>query len=84
MQAEILSQGVSSTVTDTGTEKRHEGGERPKFGPQPNFNDPEFDFDMELSRLPFPVNMGEVNMSELQQKRIPRAHLRQSERVFIV
>ena len=24
---------------------------------------------MELSRLPFPVNMGEVNMSELQQKR---------------
>ena len=41
----------------------------PKFGPRPNFKDPDFDFDMELSRLPFPVNMGEVNMSELQQKR---------------
>ena len=70
VQAEILSQGVSSTVTDTGTEKRHEGGKWPKFGPRPNFNDPEFNFDMELRRLPFPVNMGEVNMSELQQKRL--------------
>ena len=69
VQAEILSQGVSSTVTDTGTENQHEGGERPKFGPRPNFNDPEFDFNYELSQLPFPVNMGEVNMSELQQKR---------------
>ena len=68
VQAEILSQGVSGTVTDTGTQNRHEGGERPKFGPRPNFNDPEFDFNKELSRLPFPVNMGEVNMSELQQK----------------
>ena len=67
VQAEILSQVVSVTVTDTGTENRHEGGERPKFGPRPNFNDPEFDFNYELSRLPFPVNMGEVNMSELQQ-----------------
>ena len=50
VQAEILSQGVSSMVTDTGTEKRHEGGERPKFGPRLNFDDPEFDFNMKLSR----------------------------------
>ena len=28
-----------------------------------------FDFEQELSQLPFPVNMGEVNMNELQQKR---------------
>ena len=69
VQAEILSQGVSGTVSDTGTQNRHKGGERPKFGPQPNFNNPEFDFKQELNRLPFPVNMGEVNMSELQQKR---------------
>ena len=67
-KAEILSQGVSGMVSDTGTQNRHEGDERPKFGPRPNFNNPEFDFKQELSRLPFPVNMGEVNMSELQQK----------------
>ena len=29
----------------------------------------DFDFKQELSQLPFPVNMGEVNMNELQQKR---------------
>ena len=33
VQAEILSQGVSSTVPDTATQNRHEEGERPKFGP---------------------------------------------------
>ena len=69
VQAEILSQGVNGTVTDTETQNRHEGGERPQFGPQPNFDDPEYDFNKELSRLPFPVNMGEVNMNESQQKR---------------
>ena len=68
VQAEILSQGVSGTVSDTATQNRHKGGERPKFVPQPNFNDPEFDFKQELSQLPFPVNMGEVNMNELQKK----------------
>ena len=68
VQAEILSQGVNSMVSDTATLNQHEGGERPKSGPQPNFNDPDFDFKQELSRLPFPVNMGEINMNELQQK----------------
>ena len=66
VQAEILSQGVSNMEPDT--TNQHEEGKRPKFGPRPNFNDPDFDFQQELSRLPFPVNMGEVNMNELQQK----------------
>ena len=67
VQAEILSQGVSSTEPDK-TTKQPEGSKRPKFGPQPDFTDPEFDFRKELSRLPFPVNMGEINMNKSQQK----------------
>ena len=51
VQAEILSQGVSNTEPDT--TNQHEEGKRPKFGPRLNFNDPDFDFQQELSRLPF-------------------------------
>ena len=46
-----------------------EGSEKSKFGPQPNFNDPNFDFCKELKRLPFPLNLGEVEMSTEQQVR---------------
>ena len=66
VQTEILSQGVSNT--EPGTTNQPEEGKRPKFGLDPNFNDPDFDFKKELSQLPFLVNMGEVNMNELKQK----------------
>ena len=66
VQTEILTQGVRNAGPDT--TNQHEEGKRPQFGPWPNFNDPDFDFEKELSQLPFPVNMGEVNMNELQQK----------------
>ena len=56
VQTEILTQGVSNAEPDT--TNQHEEGRRPEFGPRPNFQDPEFDFKKELSRLPFPVNMG--------------------------
>ena len=46
-----------------------EGGKKSEFGPQPNFNDPNFDFHKELKRLPFPLNLGEVEMSRAQQVR---------------
>ena len=46
-----------------------EQGERPKFGPRPKFNSKDFDFKQELARLPFPVNIGEVELSVSQQKR---------------
>ena len=45
------------------------GGKKSKFGPQPNFNDPNFDFSKELERLRFPLNLGEVDMSRAQQVR---------------
>ena len=45
------------------TSNSKEQSERSKFGPQPKFNSPDFDFQKELQRLPFPVNLGEVEMS---------------------
>ena len=44
-------------------------GEKPKFGSQPKFSSPEFDFQKELDRLPFPLNLGKVEMSKEQQVR---------------
>ena len=51
---------------------RTNGGEqkeRPKFGPRPKFNSKDYDFKKELARLPFPLNIGEVELSPSQQKR---------------
>ena len=66
--------GSDSTKTETGnttldkTEKE-EQGKRPKFGPRPKFNNPNFDFKKELSQLPFPFIIGEMDMSKAQQQR---------------
>ena len=69
VQAEISAISANTAEPDNNPEKttNSEGGERLKFGPRPNFNR-NFDFDMELCRLPFPVNMGKVEMTELQEK----------------
>ena len=67
VQAEILSTSVmnnTETSTMNKTNKK-ELGERSKFGPQLKFNSPNFDFKKELGQLPFPINIGEVNMSKL-------------------
>ena len=71
VQAEIMV--VSVTTAEPGKKKLEmtttpEGGKRQKFGSRPDFNR-KFDFKKELSWLPFPVNMGEVEMTESQQKR---------------
>ena len=39
-------------------------GEKPKFGSRPNYGSPGFDFQKELDRLPFPLNLGKVEMSK--------------------
>ena len=68
VQTEIAA--VSVTKAEPGIpEKTNEGGERLKFGYRPDFNNLNFDFEKELSWLPFPVNIGEVEMTESQQKR---------------
>ena len=68
VQAEIAALSVTTAEPGKKLETTPEGGKRPKFGSQPNFNW-KFDFKKELSQLPFPINMGEVKMTELQQKR---------------
>ena len=67
VQADIAAVSVATAEPDKKLEMTHEGGERLKFRSRPNFNR-KFDFKKELSRLPFPVNMGEVEMTESQQK----------------
>ena len=62
IQAEIFSSSVTNSG-DTNKSKSKEQGKRSKFGPRPKFNSPEFDFQKELDRLPFPINIGEVEMS---------------------
>ena len=48
---------------------KQNSGEKPKFGSQPNYSSPVFDFDKELGRLPFLLNLGKVEMSKEQQVR---------------
>ena len=66
VQAEIMSASVTDSSGDIKPDKS-EQGKRSKFGPQPKFKNPDFDFKEELDRLPFPVNIGEVDMSKVQQ-----------------
>ena len=66
VQEEILSQYVSQASNEDSKDQSgtKEGGEKSKFGPQPNFDGPNFDFHKELERLPFPLYLGEVEMSK--------------------
>ena len=69
VQEDVFTHNVMSTenpdvVRDMGT-----SGEKPKFGSRPDFSSPNFDFEKELGRLPFPLNLGKVEMSESQQIR---------------
>ena len=71
VQADVLSVSVTETESKAGESvmtKGGEQGERPKFGPRPKFDSKAFDFKQELVRLPFPVNIGEVELSLSQQK----------------
>ena len=66
VQEEILTSAVNNSQT---SDKSKETSERLKFGPQPHFNNPNFDFAKELEWLLFPVNLGEVEMTRAQQIR---------------
>ena len=71
VQADVLSVSVTKTemkAREMDMTKGGEQGERPKFGPRPKFNSKDFDFKQELAQLPFPVNIGEVELLPLQQK----------------
>ena len=71
VQADVLSVNATWTEKEAGEmemTKGEEQGERPKFGPRPKFNSKNFDFKKELAWLPFPVNIGEVELLPSQQK----------------
>ena len=69
VQEEILSSAINNSNSSQSDSNSKEQGERSKFGPQPKFNSPDFNFQVELKRLPFPINLGEVKMSKAQQVR---------------
>ena len=71
VQEEIFSQSISQESGEDSQDQSHtkKGGKKSEFGPQPNFNDPNFNFSKELERLPFLLNLGEVDMSRAQQVR---------------
>ena len=72
LQEELINTAAESTEGDNtqeGGSKQHEGEERPKFGPVPDTNSPNFDFREELEKLPFKLNIGEAPLTLEQQKR---------------
>ena len=73
VQEEVFANAVVSSQDSKGSETADEkgtSGEKPKkFGPHPDFNSPDYDFDKELAKLPFPLNLGKVDLSKNQQAR---------------
>ena len=71
VQEDIIT--ASTSVTTTGEQDMvksiKDSGKKPKVGSRPQFGSPDFDFQKELDRLPFPLNLGKVKMSKEQQVR---------------
>ena len=65
-QQDINLKDQTQTQSEENESKTHK--EKPKFGPPLDFDSSSYNFKEELSRLPFPVNMGNVEMSFEQQK----------------
>ena len=70
VQEDISTAATSVTVTDQDMVKpAKDQGVKSKFGSWPKFSSPEFNFQKELDRIPFPLNLGKVDMSKEQQVR---------------
>ena len=69
VQKEVFSNAVVSKDSETVDENGTSGEKPKKFGPHPDFNSPNYDFDKELARLPFLLNLGKVDLSKNQQVR---------------
>ena len=71
VQAQIFSSGVNADPSlncgNPNVSAGKEPEEKPKFGPHPESNSLDFDFKKELEWLPFPVNIGEVELSQSQK-----------------
>ena len=69
VREEVFSSAVMSKDSDTVDEKGTSGEKPKKFGPHPDFNSLNYDFNKELARLPFPLNLGKVDLSKDQEVR---------------
>ena len=58
---------IMATQTDTESSEGKGAGELPKFGKRPDTSSPDFDFQSEVNRLPFKLNLGEVELSREQE-----------------
>ena len=66
VQEGVFIHNVMSTDNQDAVCYKGTSGEKPKFGPHPDFSSPNFDFVKQLGRLPFPLNLGKVKMSKSQ------------------
>ena len=71
VQEDIFISSMSVTMEDDQemVKAKKNLGEKPNFGSRPNYGSPEFNFQKELYRLPFQLNLGKVEMSKEQQVR---------------
>ena len=71
VQEDIFTASTNVTMTDNQDMVKpvKDSGEKPKFGSRPQFDSLNFDFQKELDRLPFLLNLGKVEMSKEQQVR---------------
>ena len=70
IREEIFTQSTQQTenkAEDLNGESNEKEELLPKFGPRPNFDDPNFDFKAELQRLPFDINLVDAPLSKEQQ-----------------
>ena len=58
--------GAAETMTDAADKPTDT---KPQFGPRPDTSSPDFDYEREIKRLPFEVNLGEAVLSKEQQAR---------------
>ena len=65
----VASTSVTPTSEPNMAKPTKDPGEKPKFGSRPKFDSPSFDFQKQLDRLPFPLDLGKVKMSKVQQVR---------------
>ena len=77
LRADIKAQAAEERGQEEGSQDEHDAEPKdqekekevkPEFGPHPDTDSPDFDFDKEVDRLPFPLNMGTAPLT-LEQKK---------------
>ena len=70
VQEDVFTHNVMNMENSDAVHENGTSGEIPKkFGPRPDFSSLNFDFVKELDKLPFPLNLGKVELSKDQQVR---------------